>query len=197
METTITPPTVVGKGKEEWKTWTTEFDSPSLALFDLVDDAIAISWTCLEHKPKLRIDSDTIVRQQGGDEVGLVISHGSQSVDPIGRMLRQGVCTDNKDQLCTIRHSSIVSLSDLSFLFYKRNHQNHLNKDIRYLGIGILSKDIQRDDEFVFPYREWEFDELWEDVIKKTISYRFAMSKCIRGEKQLHATVMLADRRRS
>lgn len=189
--------TFVGKGKEEWKKWTTGFDSPSLALFDLVDTAIFASWTCRDHKPKLRIDSDTIGRQQGGDEVGLVISHGSQSVDPIGRMLRQGVCTDNKDQLCTIRHSSIVSLSDLSFLFYKRNHQNHLNKDVRYLGIGILSKDLQRDDEFVFPYREWEFDELWEDVIKKTISYRFAMSKCIRGEKQLHATVMLADRRRS
>jgi hypothetical protein len=137
-------------GKGMWDAWTRSFDTPLLAFLDLLDNAVDASWSLLEHsaeKPRIQIDIDNQIGSGG-----IWMRNASKYIPPLSEVLqvyksKKGSAKDSiGENGIGVKHAC-ASLSDLSLVFCKR--------DMEYLSVGILMKDLQQDKAIVLPSFEW------------------------------------------
>jgi hypothetical protein len=146
-------------GKGMWDAWTRSFDTPLLALLDLLDNAVDASWSLLlddvDHDQHRGLDERPLIQIDVDDRIGsggIVMRNASKYIPPLSEVLQvyKSKKGSTKDSIgengIGIKHAC-ASLSDLSFIFCKR--------DMEYLSVGILMKDLQQDKSIVLPSFEW------------------------------------------
>ncbi|KAG7351201.1 hypothetical protein IV203_010561 [Nitzschia inconspicua] len=138
-------------GRGMWDAWTRSFDTPLMAVLDLLDNAVDASWTLLENpaveKPQIQIEVDDQIGNGG-----ILLRNASKFIPPLSEVLqvyksKKGLCKDSiGENGIGVKHAC-ASLSDLSLLFCKR--------DMKYLCVGILMRDLQQENSIVLPSFEW------------------------------------------
>ncbi|VEU40101.1 unnamed protein product [Pseudo-nitzschia multistriata] len=162
-------------GRGMWHAWTRSFDTPLLALLDLFDNAVDASWTLLPegknpdrpvssgaveaiHRPKIRVDMDTIGRN------GVVLINASRFIPPLKQVLQVYKSSKAGDADNSIGENGIgvkhacASLSTLSFVFTKTTRRDADGSQRSVLSMGILMQELQRDDGIVLPSVGWTLD---------------------------------------
>jgi hypothetical protein len=146
-------------GKGMWDAWTRSFDTPLLAFLDLLDNAVDASWSLFGDNlqlnylrggvpvPLIQIDVDDRIGSGG-----LIMRNASKYIPPLSEVLQvyksnKGLMKDSiGENGIGVKHAC-ASLSDLSFIFCKR--------DMEYLSVGILMKDLQQEKSIILPSFEW------------------------------------------
>jgi hypothetical protein len=150
-------------GKGMWDAWTRSFDTPLLAFLDLLDNAVDASWTLLDPsstsiKPKIQIDVDDQIGSGG-----ILMRNAGKSIPPLSQVLqvyksKKGEAQDAiGENGIGVKHAC-ASLSDLSLVFCKRDHE--------WLSVGILMKDLQQEKQIVLPSFEWHIQVDIEPKLK-------------------------------